>query len=361
MMGSTPRGNDVPNGRHSPVRFGVFSPSAPSEPPQRPGSPWTGGTTRGQKRRASFDEDSDSDFEMEAKRVRGQASAAEELDLQSRLAGLSTQTPTGTGFHGPQATIPLERLLSNLDREGLLLLVGKLVELHPGLADSLATLVPRPTANAACQQLQSLTEKLEAAFPYTKWGPDRGDYSFNRVRPQLQDLLDRTAEYLAYFVDPRNHPEHEYAGASMSFLHFVVQLCGRLPEWQNPQRTAETRDVLLSRALSAYLATIRELGRRARDEGKVYAAMQLKQWTTELQALQQRFNGFPGVRETLETFQRELGWLLGMTGVNVGNAEPSSSLPPALAAILGEGFNSHPVLQSQPGQGVVGAGWGKRN
>jgi hypothetical protein len=232
--------------------------------------------------------------------------------------------------------------------------MSSLINLHPQLAETVAELVPRPTVASAQQLLASTLAKFEASFPYTKWGPDRGDYSFNRVRPELEDLITRALEYLAYFSDPRNHPEHEYHAVAMPFLHVLVQLCGRLPEWQTQQRTAETRDVLLSRVVQSYHAVVRELGRRARDEGRVYPTPQLKQWDTEIQALCDRFPGFYGTGELKQLFQAELEFF---------GADAQPAMPAALAAILGEQFGSHPVLQGQGGQVGVGPsqGWEKRN
>ncbi|KAI9034497.1 hypothetical protein DFJ74DRAFT_649710 [Hyaloraphidium curvatum] len=346
-----------------PVRFGHFSAPAESQPPQ----------PRGRKRRASDDGGGGDD---DAKRARGEA-GDEEAEIRERLLAYQASQahsqqghnlqpgqggqghPHHQGQQGQPADappqIPLRRQLANLDRDALLNLLGSLLQMHPGLEPAVAALLPRPSVASASALLSGLLAKLDAAFPYTKWGPDRGDYSFNRVRPQLEDLLQQAAEHLAYFADPRNHPEHEYPGLAMPFLAFTVQLCARLPEWQNPQRTAETRDVLLARALQTYPAVLRELGRRSREEGRVFPAPQLKQWAADMQALQARFPGFPGVQAALGCFERELGWLMPP-------AEPQGGMPAALAAILGEGtFASHPVLQ---GQGVVGVGpghgWEKR-
>lgn len=371
QQGMPPSG--PPDRRGSPVRFGVFNPSQPSQPPQ---SPWSStnslnqqpATPRGRKRKPSFDE-SDSEGDDGYKRARGAPSAEDEMDIRTRLAGLSTASPVEQPQQppAPPARIPLPRLLSNLDKDALLSVISSLINLHPQLAETVAELVPRPSVASASQLLAALLGKLEASFPYSKWGQDRGDYSFNRVRPQLEDMITRAVEYLDYFADPRNHPDHEYHAISMPFLANLVQLCARLPEWQNPQRNVETRDVLLSRTIQAYHNVVRELGRRSREEGRVYPATQLKQWANEVQALCQRFPGFPGTPELQQIFQQELGWLLGMTETpsyqQPGVGPSTNGLPPALAAILGQGFDSHPVLQGQ-GQGFVGVGpgqgWEKR-
>lgn len=70
-------------------------------------------------------------------------------------------------------------------------LVSTLVESHPSLIDDIARLVPRPTVASVQTHLASLEAKLLAAYPYTKWGPGRDDYSFNRVKPALDELVVR--------------------------------------------------------------------------------------------------------------------------------------------------------------------------
>lgn len=79
--------------------------------------------------------------------------------------------------------------LATLSTSQLINLIDTLVDSHPELADDIADLVPRPTIASVQPLFGSLETKLQESFPYTKWGPSRDDYSFNRVKPVLEELV----------------------------------------------------------------------------------------------------------------------------------------------------------------------------
>ncbi|RKO90828.1 hypothetical protein BDK51DRAFT_13818, partial [Blyttiomyces helicus] len=76
----------------------------------------------------------------------------------------------------------LARLLDTLDKEQLVAIIASLAEEHPELAPKIAEKLPRPTLASANSLLAQCEKRISEAFPYAKWGADRSDYSFNRVR-----------------------------------------------------------------------------------------------------------------------------------------------------------------------------------
>lgn len=79
--------------------------------------------------------------------------------------------------------------IGTLTNAQLINLVNTLVDSHPSLAEDIGNLVPRPTVASVQPYLAALETKMQESFPYTKWGPGRDDYSFNRVKPALDELV----------------------------------------------------------------------------------------------------------------------------------------------------------------------------
>lgn len=79
--------------------------------------------------------------------------------------------------------------LGTLTNAQLINLVNTLVDSHPSLAEDISNLVPRPTVASVQPYLAALETKMQESFPYTKWGPSYDDYSFNRVKPALDELV----------------------------------------------------------------------------------------------------------------------------------------------------------------------------
>jgi hypothetical protein len=94
-----------------------------------------------------------------------------------------------TAHSSPPLLLLLLPTLAALSAEQLINLVDTLVDRNPELADDIAELVPRPTVASVQPLFNSMETKLRESFPYTKWGPGRDDYSFNRVKPVLVELV----------------------------------------------------------------------------------------------------------------------------------------------------------------------------
>lgn len=67
-------------------------------------------------------------------------------------------------------------------------LVCSLIAEYPKLQADVTSHIPRPTLELVQPLLQKLEKKLQDSYPYTKWGPGRDEYSFNRVKPTLLDI-----------------------------------------------------------------------------------------------------------------------------------------------------------------------------
>ncbi|KAI9202291.1 Cut8 six-helix bundle-domain-containing protein [Polychytrium aggregatum] len=237
----------------------------------------------------------------------------------------------------------LPKLLATLDKAELIGIITQVMSAHPALHASITSLVPRPTLSTVSALLIQAEKKLNDAFPYSKFGQDRSDYAFNRVRPHLFELKELVLHYLTFFTLPQSYPEsmyHEFPQCSMAYLHFVTSLVHRLPRWTNETHNIETTTDLYVQLARAWRFAYIEIGRRFKEEGKIFGASVIGDWARSLNHHYTECKGAHGFDEALEEFKRQLGWLIGLN--------PRSGLPdPSL--------DSSPLRRMSTGRSVFGS------
>ncbi|KAJ3369247.1 Tethering factor for nuclear proteasome sts1 [Kappamyces sp. JEL0680] len=178
-------------------------------------------------------------------------------------------------------------------------------------------LLPRPTLALTLGILEGLEKKLLDSIPYSRLGPDRSDYSFNRVRGQMDELRGSLLQYLDFFTLPVSYPSslyHEYPGESFAYLHATTSLVHRLPIWSNEERTAELKDPLYERLGRHWRITVNEVCRRANQEGKVFGSHVVGEWAHNLSFHNTQVGEKHGFKEALDELTRGLGWVIGLNG-----------------------------------------------
>jgi len=261
-------------------------------------------TPGSRKRRPSDDEHKERASTVETRTLKRYKSGidVDEKAIRERLSSTSI-TPS------------LDKVLASLDKPQLLDILQTLLSAHPSLAAPISAMLPRPTLQSVGQILSGLEKRLNDAFPYTKWGRDTGDYSFNRVRPHLLEIRDMVCHYLLFFSIPSNYPaelEHEYPVTVMTFLHQATSMIHRLPSWENQMHNAEFKQDLYLKLGTKWREAISEIGRRVRDEGKVFGAGLITEWGKSIQEHAQQTQGQYGFSDALQLYKRELGWLVGV-------------------------------------------------
>lgn len=76
-----------------------------------------------------------------------------------------------------------------LDKSTLVDLVNGLIYSYPSLQSEIEKHIPPPTLQSVSQVINDLEYRLSESFPYNKSGHLRDDYSFNRVKGPLMDLV----------------------------------------------------------------------------------------------------------------------------------------------------------------------------
>ncbi|KAF9290673.1 Tethering factor for nuclear proteasome sts1 [Mortierella alpina] len=182
-------------------------------------------------------------------------------------------------------------------------LINTLVEGHPQLLEEITHLVPRPTVAAVQPMLASLEAKLQEAFPYTKWGPGRDDYSFNRVKPALEELVETLVDYTSHFTSPSEFPT-----TSFSFLHIATEFCHRLPNWDTAANN-EHKSNLYKTLAEYWIKAIQDASSKL-EEGKMYGHLTVQEWAKNLEQHNIASQGM--FSSAIEEFKVKLGWIIGI-------------------------------------------------
>jgi len=233
----------------------------------------------------------------------------------------------------------IEGVLQSLEKEQIIDILSNLLDKNPKLSQDILSLIPRPTLKSVTNQLQAAEKKLNNSFPYTKWGADRSDYSFNRVKPNLMELIELTVHYLKYFTNTANYGEElerEYPVLSIGYLEYATQLALRLPVWNQNYHNEMTRDYLLKEIGKAWERVINEIGQRVQN-GKVYSSSLVGEWIKSLIKFSNELHGNYGFAESVKLFKEKLGWLIGLYPTTGDTSYMNSS------QYLSLSFPSHPL------------------
>jgi len=208
---------------------------------------------------------------------------------------------------------PLSKLLATLDKQQLLALINNIVDAHPNLQSEIASNIPRPTIQSVTTVLNGLEKRVYESFPYTKWGPGKDDYSFNRVKPAIQELRDVILDYAAHFASP-----DEFPTTTFSFLHLATNVAHRLPNWENSPHNEIKRDLLAK--LADYWKRAIENAASKIGEGKIYGQTIVSEWARNLAQHNHDSNGI--FQQAIDVFVNKLGWIIGIAGASLS---PSTS------------------------------------
>jgi len=233
----------------------------------------------------------------------------------------------------------IEGVLHSLEKDQIIDILSNLLDKNPKLSQDILSLIPRPTLKSVTNQLIAAEKKLNNSFPYTKWGADRSDYSFNRVKPNLLELIELTIHYLKYFTSTENYGEElerEYPVLSIGYLEYATQLALRLPVWNQNYHNELTREYLLKEIGKAWERVINEIGQRVQN-GKVYSSSLVGEWIKSLIKFSNELNGNYGFAESVKLFKEKLGWLIGLYPTTGDTSHMNSS------QYLSLSFPSHPL------------------
>ncbi|KAI8584266.1 hypothetical protein K450DRAFT_218973 [Umbelopsis ramanniana AG] len=254
--------------------------------------------SRGSKRRLSEDEEmyggGDSDFHSYQSRTEPSDQRKSPFSRHAEIKRLKT---------GSQRRFPISRLLATMDKDKLVHLINGLIDAHPFIQEDIAQIMPSPTLQTASSTLADLEKRMNLSYPYNKGGPGKDDYSFNRVRPALMDLVTTLTDFAEHFTQPSEFPT-----TSFSYLHIATCVIHRLPTWDTESHNNIKRDAYVS--LSGYWKRVIRQASDKVGDGKIYGQQVVSEWAKNLAQHNTVTNGL--FSSAIEEFTKQLGWIIGL-------------------------------------------------
>lgn len=196
--------------------------------------------------------------------------------------------------------LSVDRLLETLDKDSLRSVLRALCDRNPTIKDEVVLLSPRPSISNTLQVLRQYYDELRAAFPLDP--NPRSDYSYDRVRPQWQNLLNALTDFTPHFLPPNEHQ----SSVSLEYLNEVTQIIHDLPDWDNTQHNL-AKENAYEEISRAWACVIREAGKRGGGIQLQYGG-----WEEKLRNHNEKSGGL--MREAYEELVNALGWLRPTSG-----------------------------------------------
>ena len=241
------------------------------------------------------------------------------VDLQSQASNSRSSPFTNkrirTGVQGRPLT--LSRLLQTMDLLSMQRTVSALCEKHSELAAEFTELAPAPSVHSTLAALRKYEESLDEAFPY---GARNTDYAFNRVRPQLMELLEALDDFTPHFLPPRE----QQTTVSLDFLDNATSIIHRIPTWDNAQNNHH-KETAYEEMAKAWAVVIKEAKSRGGGIQIIYGG-----WHEKLTQHNQRSGG--KLQAAVQELSRSVDWLGAGTRETIPEQGDMASLRQQLLA-----------------------------
>ncbi|KAK3072403.1 Tethering factor for nuclear proteasome sts1 [Teratosphaeriaceae sp. CCFEE 6253] len=203
----------------------------------------------GRKRKASEEPDQD---RMSTSPTASPSFASRHLP-SSNTRRASKRTRTGAAVGRPLA---LPRLLETLSAHEMRQLLQNVAEQHPELQREIVSAAPRPSVESTLSVLSRYEADFREAFPLGN--RPTSDYTYNRVRQHLCQLIDALRDYTPHFLPP----QEPQAIVSLNYLDAVTNTLHRLPDWDSYQHHRHKNEAY-DEIAKAWALVIREASKRA--------------------------------------------------------------------------------------------------
>ncbi|KAK9766314.1 Tethering factor for nuclear proteasome sts1 [Basidiobolus ranarum] len=249
---------------------------------------------RGHKRKTSFDEYMHDETPTDNSEIRSSGGEMEHVNPVKKLRSSITHR------------LPLGKLLEPLEKNQLLSVITQLVDNNPQLQKEILSYIPKPTIQSVSNLLSNLERKLQESFPYSKFGPGRDSYTYNRVQNVLVEIQDTILEYACHFTS-----SEEFPTTTFSYLHVATSTIHRLPDWEDAKNQKLKRE-LYNRIAIYWRKAIGDAASKL-GEGRIYGQLVVGEWARNLDLHNTESSG--NFADAVEDFKTNLGWIIGIAPV----------------------------------------------
>ncbi|EMD96634.1 hypothetical protein COCC4DRAFT_75610 [Bipolaris maydis ATCC 48331] len=207
--------------------------------------------------------------------------------------------------------LPLPRLLETLSADEMRNLLQSICQRHPDIGNEVVTTAPRPSIQSAMEVLSKYEAAFQGAFPFGNRASS--DYAYNRVRQQLDDLLDSLKDFTPHFLPPNE----QQPATSLAFLDGATEILHRLPNWDTYQHNRHKQEAYEEMA-KAWAIVIREAAKRAGGIQLQYGG-----WDQKIAKHNEVSGG--KMQEAVNELRGGLGWMGAETG-NAATAGPTDAM-----------------------------------
>lgn len=191
--------------------------------------------------------------------------------------------------------LSLPRLLETLDAGEMRGILRSICDRHPDIGNEIVTTAPRPTVQSALSILGSYQSSLRESFPYG----DRptSDYSYNRVKSALMNLLEALRDFTPSFLPP-----HQFQPTiSLTYLDGATDLIHGLPEWDTTYHNRHKQDAYEEIA-RAWAVVLREAAKKGGGFQVQYGG-----WDQKLAKHSEASGG--KMQEAMNELRNSIGWM----------------------------------------------------
>jgi protein Cut8 len=208
--------------------------------------------------------------------------------------------------------LPLPRLLETLSADEMRNLLQSICQRHPDIGNEVVTTAPRPSIQSTLEVLSKYEAAFQQAFPFG--GRASSDYAYNRVRQQLDELLDSLKDFTPHFLPPNE----QQPATSLAFLDGATDIIHRLPNWDTYQHNRHKQEAYEEIA-KAWAMVIREAAKKAGGIQLQYGG-----WDQKIA----KHNDISGgkMMEAVNELRGGLGWMGSETSNPAAAAGPADAM-----------------------------------
>ncbi|KAF2184336.1 tethering factor for nuclear proteasome sts1 [Zopfia rhizophila CBS 207.26] len=207
--------------------------------------------------------------------------------------------------------LPLPRLLETLGADEMRSILQSICERHPEIGTEVVSTAPRPSVQTTLEVLSNYESTFQAAFPFG--GRASSDYSYNRVRQHLIELLDALKDFTPHFLPPNE----SQPATSLAFLDGATEIIHHLPDWDTYQHNRHKQEAYEEMA-KAWAVVIREAAKRAGGIQLQYGG-----WDQKMAKHNEASGG--RMQEAVNELRGSLGWM-GGESVNPAAGGPADTM-----------------------------------